>query len=142
MQHTTFVREWMTANPLTVPPDQTLIEAYLLMQQHGIRRLPIVDASGLLCGIVTRSDIERVMPLALPGNEQTTALYSLAGVTVNEIMTRNVQSVTPNETLQQVAGRMLSAKVSGLPVISDGRVIGIITESDIFRLVVASWGDH
>jgi acetoin utilization protein AcuB len=137
--HRTLVQDWMTAEPLTVSDDETLIEAYALMRRRGIRRLLVAGADGAICGIVTRSDIEQVMPLAPHGGERAEALFALAGMTVGELMTRDLVSVAPEQTIREAASRLLKAKVSGLPVLRAGRAVGIITESDIFRMVAEGW---
>lgn len=142
MRHKAQVRDWMTVEPITAREETTLIEAYKLMRSRGVRRLPVVDTDHRLAGIVTRSDIEQVMPLAPHGGERAEALYSLAGMTVAEVMARSPVSVQADQAIQDAAELMLRAKVSGLPVVTADKVVGIITESDIFKLVVESWTDQ
>lgn len=140
-QHKTSVREWMTRNPITVAADASVTSAYGLMQHHNIRRLPVVGRDGALAGIITRSDIHQVVPFFRDESERVDAMFSLAGMTVAEIMTAGPTTVAPDDPIQRAARRMIAQHVSGLPVVEGGRVVGIITESDIFRLVVESWPD-
>jgi len=124
----------MTAKPVVVAPGESLVDAYNLMFDQEIRRLPVVE-SGELVGIVTLSDIL----LALPGRLQDTDLetrLTLADQSVREIMSYDPITVAPEDTIQEAAERMLEYEISGLPVVQDNRVIGMITESDIFAIVV------
>lgn len=132
----TLVRDWMTANPITIEPTTTLTDAYMLMKQKKIRRLPVVDAGGKLVGIVTLGDVRE----AHPSDATTLSIYEinylLAKLPVTQIMTANPFTTTPDATVYDAARLMLEHKIGGLPVIEGGRVVGIITESDIFRLMV------
>ena len=95
---------------------------------------------GDLIGIITLSDILRTIPELLVETDSETRL--LRGTQkVREVVTRDPVTVDPEDTIQETAERMLEYQVSGLPVVDGNRPVGIITESDIFRLVVESWGD-
>lgn len=131
----------MTANPVTILLDTPLINAYRVMDDRGLNRLPVLGQDGTLTGIITRSDIQQVIPFFQSDSERVDALFSLAGMTVQEIMTRNPVTVAPDDPIHLAAKQMIARKISGLPVVEAGRVVGIITESDIFRLVVDSWSD-
>ena len=135
------VADWMTSDPLTVPPELSASEAYERMRQHSVRRLPVLDASGALVGIITRSDIEAAV--ALPRDEAgwRSARFALAGTSVTDLMTAHPVTVDADAPIASAAALMIQARVSGLPVLQDARLVGIITESDIFRLVVAGWED-
>lgn len=138
-QHKSQVQDWMSREPVTVRPDTSAYEAYDLMRQRKVRRLPVVGRDGGLVGIVTRSDIEQAMPAARGEQERRHAAFELAGTMVDELMTREPITITPETPIYQAAETINKAKVSGLPVVSNGRLVGIITESDIFRLVVEMW---
>jgi len=129
----------MTRDPYIIGDDATLIEAYSRMRDYKIRRLPVVGPDAMLRGIVTKSDIEQVMPFGPHGGDRREALYSLAGMIVAEVMASKLVTVSPSQAISEAAQAMLRARVSGLPVVEAGRVVGIITESDIFRLVVEEW---
>lgn len=135
---TTLVRTWMTPDPITAPPTMTLPEALQVMRGHSIRRLPIV-ANGKLVGIVTRGDLRGAQPSEATSLSIFELNYLVGRITMGQIKTRHVVTVAPSTTVQEAARLMLKHKVAGLPVVSDGRVVGIITESDIFRLVVKTW---
>ncbi|HLF26160.1 MAG TPA: CBS domain-containing protein [Anaerolineae bacterium] len=133
------VRDWMTRDPVVITPKTTLPEAYRLMKERRIRRLPVVAGDGRLVGIVTIGDVRE----ASPSDATTLSIYELnyllAQLTVDRIMTCQVLSVGPNTTIREAARLMMERKVSGLPVVEEGRVIGILTESDIFRMIVQEW---
>ena len=119
--------------------DATLAEAYELILEHEVRRL-LVTREGELIGIVTLSDILRTIPSILAEADRETRLL-MSSHTVRDVMTRDPVAVDAEETIQGAAERMLEYQVSGLPVVEARTPVGIITESDIFRLVVESWGD-
>ncbi|MBI4671008.1 MAG: CBS domain-containing protein [Chloroflexi bacterium] len=128
----------MTPNPITISSDASLPEAHELMQKHKIRRLPVVD-HGELVGIVTRGDVR-----GASASEATTLSiyelnYLLARMPVRHLMHAPVITISPEATIGEAAKLMLKHKIAGLPVVADGKVVGIITESDIFRGVVADW---
>lgn len=133
------VSDWMTRNPVTVTPRTSLARAYELMLEHEIRRLPVVDNDRDLVGIITLSDILRALPSLLEEEDNTTRRLLMISRQVGTVMTYDPITADPEDSIQEAAERMLEHKVSGLPVISGGRLVGIITESDIFRLVVESW---
>lgn len=140
MQHA-LVRDWMTTAVITVSPQTTLPEAHRIMTGRRIRRLPVVEDDRLV-GIVTRGDIRGAEASDASSLSIWELNYLLARLKVGEIMTPDPITIAPDATIAQAAGIMLQHKISGLPVVdADGRVIGIITESDIFRLVARAWSD-
>ena len=135
----TQVADWMTRDPVTTSMDMSLAEAYELMSENEIRRL-LVTRDDELVGIITMSDILRTIPALLVETDRETRL--LRGTQqVREVVTRDPVTVDPEDTVQDTAERMLEYQVSGLPVVDGRTPVGIITESDIFRLVVDSWAD-
>jgi acetoin utilization protein AcuB len=134
------VKHWMTRDVITITPDTSLHEAHRLMTEKRIRRLPVVD-HGKLVGIVTLGDVRS----AEPSTASTLSVWEmnnlLAKLKVAEIMTREPTTISQEATISTVAEIMLEKKFSCLPVVDDkGQLVGIITESDIFRLVVREWG--
>ena len=135
------VKDWMTRNVITISTDTALPEAHRLMTENRIRRLPVMK-DGRLVGIVTRGDVRE----AEPSDATTLSIwelnYLLAKLTVDKIMTRTPLTIEQDATLGDAAKVMLEKKISGLPVVSsDGSVVGMITESDIFRAVVQKWSE-
>lgn len=133
------VKDWMTRDVITITPNTLLPEAHRLMTEKGIRRLPVVE-HGRLVGIVTRGDIRGAEPSGATSLSIWEVNYLLAKLQIGEIMKRNPITIPQEATIGEAARLMLENKISGLPVVDwDGRVVGIITESDIFRLVVQEW---
>lgn len=129
------VRDWMSPDPVTIDPHTALPEAHRLMKECAVRRLPVVE-NGQLVGIVTLDDVREAAP------QHTCALsiyelnYLLARLTVEQIMTRDPLTVAPDFSVEAAARLMLEHQVGGLPVMDGDRLVGIITESDIFRMLV------
>ena len=138
------VKDWMTHDVITITADTTLPTAHKLMSNYNIRRLPVVDKNGRLCGIVTRGDIRGAEP-----SEATTLSiwelnYLLAKLKIKKVMIKEPLIVVHQQDSIVTAARlMLENKVSGLPVLDENqKLIGIITESDIFRMVVGHTWQH
>jgi acetoin utilization protein AcuB len=129
------VKDWMTPDPVTIGPDTTLPEAARLMKECRIRRLPVVE-SGRLVGIVTLGDIREASPSTATSLTIYELNYLLSRLIVREIMTHDPIAITPDTSLEAAARLMLEHKIGGLPVTDCNKVVGIITESDIFRLLV------
>lgn len=135
------VKDWMTQKVITVDTRTTLPEAHKLMRINGIRRLPVVE-KGKVVGIVTRSDIREASPSEATSLSVWELHYLLSKLDVGHIMTREPIVVSPEATIKEAAKAMYENKIGGLPVVgSDGRLQGIITESDIFRILI-SWFDE
>lgn len=132
------VKEWMTSPVIHITPRTPISHAHQIMKEKGIRRLPVVE-DGRLVGIVTIGDIRE----ASPSDATTLSIWELnylwAQLTVEKVMTRKLMTVQPETPLIDAAEIMLETKVSGLPVVdADQKLVGIITESDVFRMLVKS----
>ena len=134
----TLVKEWMTSLPICVSLKTTLPQAEQLMKEHRIRRLPVLH-NGKLVGIVTRGDLRGAAPSEATSLSVFELNYLLDQVTMDRVMTPKPATVTPETTIGEAARLMLEYRISGLPVVRDGQVVGIVTESDIFRLLVKQW---
>ena len=129
------VRDKMTLNPITVEPSTPVAEALRLMEGRKIRRLPVLQ-DGQLVGIVTLLDLMRVSASPATTLSIYELRYLLDKLTVQEAMTRRVITVAPDAPIEQAALLMREHKIGGLPVVEDGRLVGIITETDIFDAFV------
>jgi CBS domain-containing protein len=132
------VRDWMTTNPVTITPATSLADAHRLMKQKKVRRLPVLDG-GKLVGIVALSDVLEAEPSGATTLSIYEVNYLLAELKVDRLMKKNVITVTPDLPIRDAANLMLTHKIGGLPVLEDGQLVGIITESDIFRMIVRLW---
>lgn len=126
-----FVKNKMTANPFTVSPDQTIPDAHEIMAQNGVKRLPVMK-NGKLVGVVSKEDIERYSPSKATTLSMGEITYLLSKTKIKQIMTKNLITTSSNALLEEAATLMRDNKVSFLPVVDDNKLIGIITESDIF----------
>ncbi|HSD85543.1 MAG TPA: CBS domain-containing protein [Anaerolineae bacterium] len=128
------VRERMTRNPVLCAPDLPVNEAFDLMKKERIRRMPVVDKSGKLIGIVSDKDLLRVSPSPATTLSAFEIPYLLSKVKVNDVMTKKVITVTEETPIEDAARTMADNKIGGLPVVGEGgAVAGIITETDIFK---------
>lgn len=120
------VQDYMTPRPITLRPDTDFKSALHLMQQHAIHHLPVLGADAALVGIVAERDL------------MFAALRFLgSSVDVDQVMHRNVVTATPEMSVADAASLMVSHAIGGLPVVNaSGSVVGVITESDIFRAFV------
>ncbi|MCP4423043.1 MAG: CBS domain-containing protein [Chloroflexi bacterium] len=110
---------------ITVTSETRLFDAETLLERHKIRRLPVLE-NGRLAGIVTHTDLCGVRPSSVEA--------------VGQIMAVDLITVSQDATVGEAAQLMLKHKIGGLPVVNaNNKLVGIITESDIFRLVVHDW---
>lgn len=129
------VKEIMTREVRSITPDTVLPEAHQMMINNNIRRLPVVDGNKLK-GIVTLSDIQQAAPSEATSLSVWELNYLLAKLKIKEIMTSPVMTIGENDLVNKAAKMMLTNKFGGIPVVnSAGRLSGMVTESDIFRLV-------
>jgi CBS domain-containing protein len=131
------IRFWMRAPAITINVAQHVSDALELMQEHNIRRLPVVVESGQLCGMITQGDIRGADVLRAAGIDIFDIAEALRRVTVYEVMSKHPLSITEDTSLREAALLMIEHKIGGLPVVDDEqRVVGIVTESDLFEALV------
>lgn len=133
------VADVMREQLVTVTPRTTLPEAIRLMTDHRVRHLPVMDA-GRLEGIVSDRDVKRAMASPATSLAAHELNYLLDALTVEHFMTRAVVTVAPGLPVEDAARLMLSEQISALPVTEEGRLIGIVTETDVLRLFVRALG--
>lgn len=135
-----FVINRMTKNPMTVTADTKVDEVAHLMKKHNFRRLPVVD-DGKLVGFLSDSDLMRVAPSPATTLSRYEINSLLAKICVRDIMKKDVVSVNVDATIEEAALIMYKNKIGGMPVVSNmGAVIGVITETDIFKTFVDVMG--
>ncbi|MFQ5612529.1 MAG: CBS domain-containing protein [Anaerolineae bacterium] len=136
------VKDWMTAEVISASPDTAMLEAHKTMREHKIRRMPVVK-NGKLVGIVTRSDVRQAEPSAATSLNMWEINYLLAKLHLKDIMTKEVISVRANDTIRTAATLMHDHQIGALPVVDDGdHLVGIITESDIFSILIAWFNEE
>jgi acetoin utilization protein AcuB len=129
------VRDVMTSAPLTVDPDVSLREATGLMTQKGIRHLPVVNRTGRLIGILTDRDITHAAFAPALSELLSWNPRRLKAPRVRDAMTWSVVTTDPEATLVQAGLTMFQRRIGSLPVVENGRLVGILTERDVFAAV-------
>lgn len=130
------VRDWMTSPVMTIKPGAPISEAHQIMKKNNVRRLPVVENEKLV-GIITIGDVRE----ASPSDATTLSIWELnylwAQLVVEKVMSRKLVTITEDTPIVDAAEMMLEHKISGLPVVNEaGKIVGILTESDIFRMLV------
>jgi acetoin utilization protein AcuB len=127
-----FVRDRMTKHPLTITEDQSLSGAHRYMQEQSVRHLPVVNRAGAMVGLVTEDDLLK----AEPSRATSLSVWEIHGlldrIEVKDVMVRKVITTTEDTPIEEAAHLMLEHKIGCLPVLRDGKLVGIITESDLF----------
>jgi acetoin utilization protein AcuB len=131
------VRDLMSRTPITASSDTSVLDARALMAKERIRHLPVTDSNGELLGIVTDRDIR----LTLPSPATTLSVWEmnhlLAKLALGDVMTKSPITVDPDRDAREAAWLMLEHKIGALPVLKDGRLVGILTETDLLRAFAA-----
>jgi len=129
------VRAVMSSPVISVPPHMPLRKLRLLMFEHKIRRLPVVR-NGSLVGIISLGDLRNAFPPDVMSCQDTQRAYPVDQITAEEIMRTNLITIDAAAPLVEAARLMLEHKISGLPVVEAGRLVGMLTESDMFRAII------
>lgn len=133
------VGERMSHPVITIPPEMTINEALNLMRREHIRRAPVVK-EGKLMGIVAEKDLLNASPSPVTSLSIWELNYLLSKITVKEIMTKHVLCVTEDTPIEEAARMMADNKVGGLPVMRDDHIVGMITETDLFKIFLELMG--
>ena len=134
-----FVRKKMTANPFTISPDKNILEAQELMTKRNIKRLPVLKG-GKLVGVVSKEDILRSSPSKATTFSMGEINYLLAKTKVSQIMSKDLITISSSALLEEAATLMRDHGVGFLPVVDGNKLMGIITESDIFDAFIELLG--
>ena len=134
----------MSSPPVTITPDTPFQDALKLMNDHGFRRLPVVNKKGELVGIVSERDLLYASPSPATSLSVWELNYLLSKIHAREVMTEKVITTTPDTPIEDAAHLMADNKIGGLPVVDEhNRVVGVITETDIFKTFVEMFaGGH
>jgi len=130
----------MTKRPITTHPDTPIDEALKVMRESKVRRLPVVDKKGKLVGIVTEKDLLYVSPSPATSLSIHELHYLISKIKVGDVMARDVITVTEYTPLEEAARIMADNKIGSLPVMRDDRLVGIITETDLFKIFLELLG--
>ena len=134
------VKNRMTPRPITIGPDASVDKALQTMRAENVRRLPVVEKGGKLVGIVSELDLLKVSPSPATSLSIYEIPYLLSKIKMQDIMTKDVIAVREETTLEEAARIMADNKIGGLPVVEDGKLVGIITETDLFKVFLEMLG--
>ncbi len=136
------VKDWMTKVVVTASPDTRMLDAHKLMRENKIRRMPVCKNDKVI-GIVTKSDVRQAQPSEATTLNVWEINYLLAKLEVKDIMTRDVTTIKDDATIKDAATLMYQKRIGALPVVdADDKLVGIITESDIFRILIAWFNEE
>jgi acetoin utilization protein AcuB len=135
------IENWMTKDVVTATPETSMMKASKILKEKGISRLPVVDEKGVLQGIVSDRDIKDASPSKATTLDMHELYYLLSEIKLKDIMTKKVVTIKKGETVDRAAAIMLEHKIGGMPVVDeDNKVVGIVTDSDIFKVLVRITG--
>jgi acetoin utilization protein AcuB len=141
-----FVKDQMTPHPITITADSSILAAQRIMKENHVRHLPVLNKTGALVGLVTRTSLEQVRPSKLTTLSIYELSYQLDKITVRDAMVRKVVTVGEEVPIEQAARLMLEHKIGSLPVLRgergdlSGRLVGIITDTDLMRTMLELLG--
>ena len=133
------IRDMMRRNPITVDGETLVMDAQKIMKENNIRRLPVVD-KGKLVGIVTKHDLLEASPSPATSLSVHELNYLLSRMKVKEIMKKNPVTLTPDTPFEEALRIGQEKKIGAFPVVEDGKLVGIATESDIVRFLTRALG--
>ncbi|MDO4768583.1 MAG: CBS and ACT domain-containing protein [Pseudomonadota bacterium] len=135
------IKDWMTKDVITVDPEASMMRAAKLMKEKNIRRLPVVDDTGRLVGILSDRDVKEASPSKATTLDVHELYYLLSEIKVKNIMTSNPLTIKDTDTVVKCAAIMHDKKVSGLPVLNDsGDMVGIMTQNEVYRVLLSITG--
>ncbi len=133
------VKLWMTEEVITITPSQSIAEADQLLATHNLRRIPVLAGQQVI-GIVCDSDIMKAKPSILDPTAEITEDERFSSLQVQHIMTDNPVTVAPDAPIEDAAFKMRRHKIHSIPVVNKGRLVGIITETNIFNAFLEIFG--
>lgn len=134
------VKDQMTPEPICGHPALPVAEAQTLMQENKIRHLPILDADKKLVGLITQRSLMQAVPDNLSQFSPFVVNYVLAKIQAQNVMVRDVVTIDPDTTIEEAARIMADKKIGCLPVMEGGQLVGIISDSDLFNIMVELLG--
>jgi acetoin utilization protein AcuB len=130
------VKDRMSAHPLTIDPEESVSNTHRYMQEQKVRHLPVVGKNGKMIGLVTEKDLLKAEPSSATSLSMWEIHSLLMKVKVKSVMVRDVFTTSEDTPIEEAAHLMLEHKIGCLPVLRDEQLVGIITESDIFRTLM------
>ncbi len=135
-----FVKDRMNSDPICGSPDMPVLEAQELMKEEGIRHLPIIDKSRHLLGLITPSSLQSALPSDVSSFSRFEISYTLSKIKVQSIMVKDVITIEPDTPIENAACLMADKKIGTLPVVQNDKLVGIISDSDLFIIMTSLLG--
>lgn len=129
------VRDCMSKKVITIDENTPIIKALRIMKDNNIGRFPVVK-NGKIIGMVTDRDLKEATPSKATSLDVHEIYSLLSEIKVKDIMSKDLYTIGPDESIEKAAMMMLKRKISGLPVVEGGKLVGVITQTDIFRALV------
>jgi acetoin utilization protein AcuB len=136
-----YVRDYMSVNPITIGPEESIGEALQLLKSHSIRRLPVVF-QGRIVGLVTNLDLLKASPSPVTSLSIHEINYLYPKIKIKDVMTKDPITIRPDMVIEEAAVVMRENKIGTLLVQQQGKLIGLITESDLFKVFIDIFGFH
>ena len=134
------VKNWMSKEVVTVEADDSMQNAIYILQEQNIKKLPVME-KWQIAGIITDRDLKKASPSDATTLDMHELLFLISKIKVRDLMTKPVYTVQPDYTVEEAAAILLEKRISGLPVVEENnRLIGIITRSDLFRVIISLSG--
>jgi acetoin utilization protein AcuB len=135
-----FVKDRMNSDPICGSPDMPVLEAQELMKEEGIRHLPIIDKSRHLLGLITPSSVQSALPSDVSSFSRFEISYTLSKIKVHSVMVQDVITIDPDTPIENAAYVMAEKKIGTLPVVQDGTLVGIISDTNLFLTMTSLLG--
>ncbi|MDR0513223.1 MAG: CBS domain-containing protein [Treponema sp.] len=130
----------MAKNPFFINPDMPINDVRSLMQKEKVGHLPVLDKSNALVGLVTKKDLLQALPSSATSLDMYEISYLISKMTAKDVMVKSVITVTENEVVEEAARIMADNEIGCLPVMRDKLLVGIITDTDLFRVFLKAFG--
>ena len=134
------VKRMMKKNPITTTAETSIVDVADILKENHIHRLPVLDKKGKLIGVITEKDILHASPSPVSSLSVYEMPYMLSRLKVSNLMTKDVRTIDPDTTVEEAAKIMVDDDLSCLPVIEGEKLVGIVSKSDMFKVLYELFG--
>ena len=134
------VKRMMKKNPITTTAETSIVDVADILKENHIHRLPVLDKKGKLIGVITEKDILHASPSPVSSLSVYEMPYMLSRLKVSNLMTKDVRTIGPDTTVEEAAKIMVDDDLSCLPVIEGDKLVGIVSKSDMFKVLYELFG--
>lgn len=130
----------ISKNPVVAYNDMTAVDALRLMRKENIAKVPVLDRKGNLVGVITEKDILKASLADEKNMSLLEMAYEVSNLTIDKLMTKEVITIGPNTSVEKAARLMITEDLSFLPVLEDQKLIGVLSRSDMFSILMDLFG--